>query len=158
GLGGCPRPFLLHQPRERLAVDELHPDPDLVANLHRAMDRDDVGMADACEELPFAQDGGERVGTVVGAGLDDLERDFAREPRLPGAIDDAEAAAPDLLEDLQRPPRVIVPTGRLAAGDRIVTHSAEYTVSGAVLTGERCSLASVLAGAQANDVHWPVSS
>ena len=38
---------------ERAAADELHPESDSIANLFRAVDRHDVGMADPCEHPPF---------------------------------------------------------------------------------------------------------
>ena len=60
------------------SADEAH----VVADMANPVDRDDILMTDAREHLPFAQ----RIGAPCGvAHPNDLQRDFAREPGVPGA-------------------------------------------------------------------------
>ena len=46
---------LRHRIGQRLSLDELHPDADLLLGLLGAVDGDDVGVADAGEMLRFGQ-------------------------------------------------------------------------------------------------------
>ena len=55
-FGGVEAMFAFQQPLERLALHQLHPEPDLIVDLRGAVDGDHVRMADACEHPPFLDD------------------------------------------------------------------------------------------------------
>ena len=65
----------------------------------RAVHRDDVGVPHAGEIARF---GGEFKG-----GVEELQRDFRVELRIPGAIHDAERAFADLFEQAKVPPHFV---------------------------------------------------
>ncbi len=104
GLLRAERPVLGHQHRQRPPLDVLHRQAHFAADALRAVDRDDIRVAHAGHELPLAE---HRVlGDAVQAmDVDDLERDVALERRVPGAMDDAEAAAAQLFEQHEAAPR-----------------------------------------------------
>ncbi len=94
------RAALVHHVGERLSLDVLHPDSDLLVDLLDAVYRDDVGVMDPGEVARLAVG---RAARRRRSGAQ-LERDFTIELRVPGAIDIAKGAAPDALEENQMMP------------------------------------------------------
>ena len=94
----------LEQLLERGAADEFHPHANPIADLLRAVDGDDVRMPDFGEQPAFLNGFafGERVRGRLGG--QELQRDFACEPRVPGAEHLAERATPDALEQAEVAP------------------------------------------------------
>ena len=89
---------------ERPPFEQLHPQADGSLGRIGAVNRDDVRVAHAREPARFGEDVGGR-GAIGGQILaDDLQRDLARQLRIPRAVDDAEAAAAELSADLERAP------------------------------------------------------
>ena len=97
---------------ERAALDELHPQADASVDAFSAVDGDDVRMADAGEEPAFFDDRGR--GPLGDVGRQQLQRDLAIQPGVPGAIDVAERAAPDAFEHAQ-----VTPVSPAARGRRV---------------------------------------
>ena len=86
---------LLENLFERLPLDQLHPQPDHAFGARGAVDRHHVGMIDLGQQPRLVN---HRVGVAAADRLgDQLERDFAVEARIPGAIDGAVGAAADHL-------------------------------------------------------------
>lgn len=98
------RAALLELCCQRLAVDELHPDADATVDALGSVDDDHVRVADAGEEPAFVDDRATQLALDGCAVTQELERDLAIEARVPGAIDVAVGAVPDLLDDGQRTP------------------------------------------------------
>ena len=94
------RAALVHDVRECLPLDVLHPDADLPVDLLDAVDGDDVGVMDPREVARLS------VGRSAGCGQPrpQLERDFTIELGVPGAIDIAKRTATDTLEENQMMP------------------------------------------------------
>ena len=90
---------------ERPAAHELHPEPDVVADLLGAVNRDDVAVANAGEQAAFGNDERGRARRRHCGGREKLERDFAIEARIPRAVDLAERALADPLDELKVTPR-----------------------------------------------------
>ncbi len=86
---------------QRLAVDQLHPQAGLARVVLDAVDGDDVGVTHPGQGAGLAQ----RRGGPVGERVQELDRDFAIELRVPGAVDVAGEARGERLEDQQRAPR-----------------------------------------------------
>ncbi len=86
---------------QRLAVDQLHPQARLAAVVLGAVDGDDVRVTDPGQGAGFAQ----RRRAPVGERVQELDRHFAIELRVPGAMDVAGEARGERLEDEQRAPR-----------------------------------------------------
>lgn len=86
---------------ERVAGDQLHPHAGHAIMRVRAVNRDDVRVAEAGEEAAFLQ----RVG--VGGRIvarEQLEGDLARQVRIPGPVHRAARAASDLAADFEIAP------------------------------------------------------
>ena len=89
---------LLDGLREREALDELHPQTDLIADALGAVDSDDVGMAHTCQQ-PALFDNRRRARRLARrCSGQDLQRDLAIESGVPGAVHLAKGTAPDSLE------------------------------------------------------------
>ena len=97
-LGAGPEMLL-----ERATVNELHPEPDLPADLLGAVNRHDVGVTDAGEQPSFVND---RRGALTGERLrrQDLERDVPVQAGVPGAVDLTRGAGADSPEDMEMRP------------------------------------------------------
>ena len=102
--------LLLHQPVQRRAADELHPDARRcrrrVSAPYTVMT---FGWRTRASRRPSwtTREGSLRRHRQIAAGGRDpeqLEGDLAIEMRVPGAIDLAEAAVPDLFQEAQVPP------------------------------------------------------
>ena len=100
--------FERQSPREplldRLAVDQFHPETDGVPDPLGSVNGDDVGMADAREEAAFLDDRGRARISGIGSGRQELQRNFAIETGVPGAVHAPECAAADRLQDADVPP------------------------------------------------------
>ena len=96
-LFGAERSVLQDDVGQRAAANELHRQAELVADPLRPVDGDDVRMTDARQVGSLAEDDRELF-RVRALKVEDLEGDFATEGRVPGAIDAAERAPPDLSE------------------------------------------------------------
>ena len=128
GLARAHRAAGEHGLRQRLAVDQLHPQARLAAVVLGAVDGDDVRMADARQGAGLAQ----RRGGAVLELVQELDRDFAIELRVPGAMDVAGEARGERLEDQQRAPRphrrpgalggAVLTRGRVGAGGAAPAH------------------------------------
>ena len=108
---------------ERLAVDELHPQADAVFDLFRAVDGDNVRVANARKQTAFVNDRSRVPAAGDGAGRQKLERDFAVEACIPGAVDPPERTAADRLQHSQRSPlverrEIVAAGGRLGRRSR----------------------------------------
>ena len=118
---GAERVPLLHQLLQRAPLDELHPQSDAAVDPIGAEDGDDIGVVDTREQAPFFDDG-RYVGVTGGrADTEELERHFAIDPRVPGAIDFSERAAADALEHAQVAPslrRLHFPVDHGEGGER----------------------------------------
>ena len=55
-FGGADHLLLIDDLLEGVAANELHPETDLVVNLLRAVDDDDIGMSHFGEQSPFVDD------------------------------------------------------------------------------------------------------
>jgi hypothetical protein len=87
-----------------LAVDQFHPETNGVPDALGAIDRDDVGVADAREEPTFLDDGGRaRIFGIGSRGLE-LQRNFAIETRVPCTVDVPECTGAKWLQDTDVPP------------------------------------------------------
>ena len=96
---------------QRFSLDELHPDADLPVDLLRAVDGDDVGVADAGEMLRFGQR------RSIGRHREELERDFALELRIPCPIDGSERAGAGDVEQREMTPDLrMIHAGVVARG------------------------------------------
>ena len=82
--------------RERLALDVAHRDPENAAVLAGLVDRADPGMVELRRDLGLAPEPLERRSVDREAGVEDLERDLAVEPRVLGEVDGRLPAAADL--------------------------------------------------------------
>ena len=92
---------LLENVVERLAAQELGPDPDLTVDPVGAEDRHDVGIPHERQETGLAHDLVARIGDV---STQDLERDLAVEPRVARTVDRSERAGADTFEDFELAP------------------------------------------------------
>ena len=102
---------------EGLAANELHPQADLISNLLGAVDGDHVRMPHAREQSAFVDD--RRRRPIAGGRTcgQELQRDFAIEPRIPGAVNLSERAPADPLDEPKMtPPHRRVRSRRLQAG------------------------------------------
>ena len=88
----------------RLAAEELHDEAEPALVLLDVQHADDVGMRDLGKRTPLAQQALGQLAVAVTA-MQDLDRDRHLEHGIPGAIDAAESAAPDLLVEAIAPPR-----------------------------------------------------
>ncbi len=103
GFGGGELRPALQELLERLTADELHPQSNLIADPLGAVNGHDIRVADPREQPAFLDD--RRRPVVAGAGRrEQLQRHFAIETRVPGAINRAEGAAPDPIEDAEMTP------------------------------------------------------
>ncbi len=90
---------------ERLALHEFHAEADAAFLFLDFEDADDVRLADLRERAAFTQQ--LRAQTIVGQmTMEDLDGNLAFELRIPGAIDAAEAAFADFLEEMEASPDV----------------------------------------------------
>ena len=103
-FGGADHLSLVEDLLEGLAANELHPQADLIGNLLGAVDGDHVRMPHAGEQSAFVDDRGRRAIAGGGTGGQELQRDFAIEPRIPGAVHLSERAPADLLEEPKMTP------------------------------------------------------
>ena len=87
--------------------------PIAIADPLGAVDRDDVRVAHAGQQAALFDDRGRARPVGDRRGRQQLQRDLAVEPRVPGAVDLAEGAAADALEHAQVTPVV---AGRRRAG------------------------------------------
>ena len=107
-FGGVEAMFAFQQPLERLALHQLHPEPDLIVDLRGAVDGDHVRMADACEHPPFLDDAAPAI-RVRRRRRQQLQRHLPVETGIPGAIDRPVRPASQDSEDLEMaPPRAHV--------------------------------------------------
>ena len=116
-FGGADHLPLVEDLLEGVAANELHPQADLISNLLGAVDGDDVRMPHAGEQSAFVDDRGSRA--IAGGGIcrQELQRDFAIEPRIPGAVNLSERAPADLLEEPKMTPRQALAIRLQADGD-----------------------------------------
>ena len=94
--------------QERLALDEVAPEPDPPIVLVHAVDRHDVGVSDARHRPRF----GEHASLGLPgepAGEEELEGDVALERRVEGTVDLAERASSHSPQVLEWPPAIQVP-------------------------------------------------
>src|SRR4029079_14701695 len=90
---------------ERLAAHELHAQTDpLLVRLHREH-IDDVVVMDLRERAAFPQQTPLQLG-AGDAAVQNLDRDFTFELRIPRAVDAAEAAFPDFLHEAIASPQI----------------------------------------------------
>ncbi len=87
-----------------LAVDQFHPETNGVPDPLGAVNGDDVGMADAREEAAFFDDGGRAGIFDIGPRGQELQRNFAIESSVPGAVHVPEGAMTKWLQDTDVPP------------------------------------------------------
>src|SRR5687767_8478656 len=89
---------------ERLPVNEFHPHADLPGDPFRAVDGDDVGMAYPGQQPALVNH--RRRARLILAFLapQDFQRDLAIETAVPGPINVAERAVPDVFDDFERTP------------------------------------------------------
>ncbi len=83
-----------------MTIDELHAEERAALKLGDLVDRDDIGVVEIGGELGFAE---EPLSLLVAGHLareDHLRGDEPFDRLLPGLVDDAHAAASDLLQDL----------------------------------------------------------
>ena len=85
---------------EREAVDEFHPQSDGAVELVYPVHIHDVRMPDAREQTTFPDDGRRSLRSV-----ENLQRDFSLEPRIPRQVDRSKASFTDRATQLQRAPR-----------------------------------------------------
>ncbi len=83
------------------AVHELHHDVEQAAGLAEVVDRDDVRMAELRQQLGLAGETFGEARVALALGGEDLDRDEAVEGFLAGLVNDAHAAAPETLDDLE---------------------------------------------------------
>ena len=95
---------LLEQLLERVALDKFHPETDAAADLFRAVNGDDVRVTDFGEEPPFLNDRARGLLVRGRRGGQELQGNFAIEPRVEGAEDLAEGAVSDAFEQAQVTP------------------------------------------------------
>ena len=101
GLAHAERPVA--QPRaQRLALEQLRHDVELVAVLARVEDRDDVGVRERRDRLGFGLEARQRVGVVDEVLRQHLDRDVALEPRIARAVHLAHPAGAERRQDLVR--------------------------------------------------------
>ena len=103
-FGGADHLPLVEDLFEGVAANELHPQADLISNLLGAVDGDHVRMPHAGEQSAFVDDCGRRAIAGGGTSWQELQRDFAIEPRIPGAVKFSERALADLLEEPKMTP------------------------------------------------------
>ena len=98
-FGGADHLPLVEDLFEGVAANELHPQANLIGNLLGTVDGDHVRMPHAGEQAALVDDGGRPA--IAGGGIcrQEFQRDFAIEPRIPGAVNLSECAAADLLEE-----------------------------------------------------------
>ena len=99
---------------ERAPGDQLHPQSDPVIDDVGAVNGDHVGVADASQEAALFDDGGAALDEGISRrnSSEQLERDFTIEPLVPRAIDLAEGAAAEPLDQPQMPPALRRNDGR----------------------------------------------
>src|SRR6185437_8561555 len=85
---------------ERLTVDHFRCDEGGVAVNRDVEDGDDVGMVERAGGARLGHETLQPIGIDRGTAMQDLERHFALEPRIPRAIHFAAAPAPEQLENL----------------------------------------------------------
>ncbi len=74
------------------ARDALHDDHALAVDLLDRVDGDDVRVVEGGDGARFPLEAGQAAGVARGLGGQDLQRDLAAEPRVPGETDLAHAA------------------------------------------------------------------
>ena len=92
--------------RERLAVDEIAPEPDASVVAVHAVDRDDVRVPHARDRPRFAQQRAGFLVSIEAARQEELQRDVALKRGIERAIDLAERAAADALQVFERSPAI----------------------------------------------------
>ncbi len=106
------RALLAHQLFERRAADEVHPEAHAAVVRFGAVHHDHVRMADAGENAAFAQNPlAQAAGRLF--GLQELDRDLAVQLCIESAVDLAERAFADFLDQLQMAPRLQHGMGQL---------------------------------------------
>ena len=99
GLARAPALALRDQLLERAAAHQLHPQADPAVDHLGAVERDDTGWRTRASARPSSMIERARARRPRSASAaQQLERDLAVEPRVPGAVDLAERAAADALE------------------------------------------------------------
>ncbi len=96
----APRPRAEPVP-QRLPLDELHGDPDLLVVGADVVHGDDVWVLQARERLGLSQQPGARLLAPAHLAADHLERDLAIELRIVGGVDHSHPAGAELREDHQ---------------------------------------------------------
>ncbi len=91
---------LMQRLLEREAVDEFHPQAHGAFELVHPVHNHDVRMPDARKQTAFADDGRRAL-----RSLENLQRDFSLEARIPRQMDRSEAPFPDRATQLERTPR-----------------------------------------------------
>ncbi len=85
--------------REVFTLDELHRQEAHAVRLVQAVDRRDVGVVQRGEQLRFALEAGEPLGTLREHGRQDLDRHLAIERGVEGLPHHPHAALADLVHD-----------------------------------------------------------
>ncbi len=86
------------------AADEVAPEADAAVVAIDTVSGDDAGVANFCEGAGLGDDLGVLLLGIEVAGQQEFEGDFALEHRIPRAVDFAECALSDALEELERSP------------------------------------------------------
>ena len=98
-FGGADHLPLVEDLLEGVAANELHPQADPISNLLGAVDGDYVRMPHPREQSAFVDDCGRCTFAGGAIGRQELQRDLAIEPRIPGAVDLSERAPADPLDN-----------------------------------------------------------
>jgi hypothetical protein len=84
---------------QRVAVEQLHHDEQAAAVLSKLVNRADVRMIQRGCGAGFAFEALSGLGARGRVGREELDRDLAAETFMPAPVDDAHAAAADLLQN-----------------------------------------------------------
>ena len=98
GLAGAERAVADEHLLERQAAHELHPETDPTVVCAGSVNRDDIRVTHASQRLSFVQQPGGELLVGRGGAPQELDGDGAIELRVVGAIDRAERALPDFLD------------------------------------------------------------
>jgi hypothetical protein len=121
----------VHERRQRAPLDELHREVRAAVGLQaHAVDGHDAGVLELAADLRLLDEALDDVGALRVLGAQHLERDVAVEVLVAAAVDEADAAARDLAEDLVAR---VVDRGRVVAAERdrrgAVVHLAQGDVA-----------------------------
>ena len=94
-----PHRAALDEVLERLALEQLHDDERLALVLPDLVNRADVGVVERGRRAGLAKEAVERGAVAGGLGRQELQGDGPAEDAVVGPVDDAHAAATELLDD-----------------------------------------------------------